>query len=113
MKPVEHAISDASFVGHYYKILLSKLKQFKTAKHVVLISMVLLCILVRYLVLSMDKSPVKIQSITEKQQKPKAHVSKPAPNSAAFSQDDFSGLKQAQYNFVQTDASYFLINEAQ
>lgn len=113
MKPVEHSISDASFIGHYLKIIFTKLKQFKTAKHVVLISMVLICILTRYVVLSMDKGLVKIQAVTKKLQKVRTSVPKFSPNRSVSSQDNFLKFKQVKYNPIQTDAHYFLISEIQ
>ncbi len=113
MKPVKHAISDASFIGHYLKILSSKLKQFKTAKHVVLISMVLVCMLVRYVVLSADKTTNKIQSVTQKFQKAKQHIPKSVPNGNVLLRNNFFKFRQVRFKPVQPDAHYFLVNGGQ
>lgn len=113
MKPVEHAISDASFIGHYFKILLSKLKQFKTAKHVVLISMVLVCIVVRYVALSFDKNQNKIQSVTQKYQKVKSRIPKFVPSGTVLQRNNFFKIRQVHFKEVQADVKYFLVNGRQ
>lgn len=113
MKPTEHKISDASFTGHYFKLLVIRLKQFKTAKHVVLIMIVLVCILARYVVLSADKEQSKDQSVTQKYQKAKVRVAKPTSSGVVVQQNNFVNFSEIRFNSAKTDVKYFLLDEKQ
>ncbi|RYE36288.1 MAG: hypothetical protein EOP42_03875 [Sphingobacteriaceae bacterium] len=113
MKPTEHKISDASFTGHYFKLLVIRLKQFKNAKHVVLVVIVLVCTLERYVVLSQEKNPAKLQSVTRKNQKVKNQTPKFIFNNAVWQQRDVLQFEQNNVNSAKTDGQYFFVNEVQ
>ncbi|MGI4751726.1 MAG: hypothetical protein ACRYFB_13935 [Janthinobacterium lividum] len=115
MKPVENAISDASFIGHYFKLLVFHLHKFKTAKHVVLIGVVLICVLARYVALLDDKNQVqnKPESISEKYQKNPVQVDKLMliPNSSNIKKNNFFKIRRIRLNPEKTDLKYFTANE--
>lgn len=112
MKPAEHKISDASFTGHYLKLLVIRLKKFKTAKHVVLIGVVLICLLTRYVVMLYDKSQPKIQAVTEKYQKIRSRISKPMIIQDHLSwQKNDQTIRQIQFDLLKEDFRYFITND--
>ncbi len=113
MKPVEYTISDASFIGHYYRLLLVRLQKFKNLKHVVLIGVVLVCILTRYVVLLGDKNPIqnKLESVTEKIQKSNNQILKLqfVPNSSILQNNNFFKLRPVRLNSEKSEPNYLMI----
>ena len=55
----KHSISYASFINKTYRWSIAYLQRKKAFKHVALLSVVLFCILTRYVVLSFDKTEVR------------------------------------------------------
>ncbi|MGI4804194.1 MAG: hypothetical protein ACRYFL_05445 [Janthinobacterium lividum] len=108
MKPTEYKISDASFIGHYFKLLLIRLKQFKTAKHVVLFGVVLVCMLARYVVLLGDKSQLKTSIVIEKYRRIRSQVPKiiVVPSSPASQINNFLKFRQVRFETVKTENPY-------
>lgn len=113
MKPVGYEISDASFIRHYYRLLLVRLQKFKNLKHVVLIGVVLVCILTRYVVLLGDKNPIqnKLESVTEKIQKSNNRILKLQfiPNSSILQNNKFFKLRPVRLNSEKSEPNYFMI----
>lgn len=117
MKPVGYEISDASFIGHYYRLLLVRLQQFKNLKHLVLIGVVLVCILTRYVVILGDKNPVqnKLESVTEKIQQSNNPVLKLqlVPNSLILHNNNFFKFRPVRLSSEKSDPNYFMVKDVQ
>lgn len=117
MKPVGYEISDASFIGHYYRLLLVRLQKFKNLKHLVLIGVVLVCILTRYVVILGDKTRVQnnLGSVTEKIQKPNNRILKLqlVPNSSILQNNKFFKFRPVRLNSIKSDPDYFMIKYVQ
>lgn len=115
MKPAEHKISDASFIGHFFKLFVIRLKQFRTAKHIVLIGVVLICLLARYVVLLGDNNQIKIQSVTEKYQKIRVRVPKLifVPSASNLQNNNHLELRQVKFELLKNDFKYIITNERQ
>lgn len=117
MKPVGYEISDASFIGHYYRLLLVRLQKFKNLKHLVLIGVVLVCILTRYVVMLGDKNPVqnKLESVTEKIQKSNNRILKLqlVPNSLILQNNSFFKSRPVRLSFEKSNPNYFMVKDVQ
>lgn len=111
MKPVEHTISDASFIGHYFRLLRIRLRKFKNLKHVVLIGVVLFCMLARYIVLLGDPNPVqnKPESVTEKFHKINSRIFKLqlVPTNLIINNQLFYNSQIIQFDNKKSNPTYF------
>lgn len=117
MKPVKHAISDTSFIGHYLRLLFVRLQKFKNLKHVVLIGVVLFCVLTRYIVLLSDKNPIqnKLETVTEKIQKSNNRILKLqlVPNSLILQKNILYKFRPVRLSPEKSNPSYFLVKDVQ
>lgn len=117
MKPVGYEISDASFIGHYYRLLLVRLQKFKNLKHLVLIGVVLVCILTRYVVMLGDKTPIqnKLESVTEKIQKSNNRILKLqlVPNSLILQNNNFFKSRPVRLSSEKSNPNYFMVKDVQ
>lgn len=113
MKPVGYEISDASFIRHYYRLLLVRLKKFKNLKHVVLIGVVLICVLTRDIVLLGDKNPIqnKLESVTEKIQKSNNQILKLqlVPNSLILHNNILFKFRPVRLSLEKSNPNYFMV----